>query len=507
MLKNLPLKVIEYLVDKIPPYSGLLMIKVDDKGTIINWKGEPADYLENKLTKGNNIEENIPALNGMIPCSSSVIKLSKIQLRNKYTDIHIIKENGNCWIILIDQTKEVENLRELLQHMNEHELNENRIESTDNSINPFLNFYKLNFATFRRNSDGSFSLLPVVPDWIKSHKLYNKETNTIDPVHSFPFLEVFTFEVANFWKEQQNNYIVSETWSETIGNKDHFLRAYAANFKNDNYLFIKSFIREGVEEQKLLQAFRDSTLAFDKLEKAEKKLKILLSYKNKFNSIISHDLRSPIAAVLGVINVLTSDKEELYKLNPDYQELILGIKDEMLRLLDYNDKLYHWANLELGNFKLEIEEVTLSEIIEIAANTAKTKCQEKNISLKINIKNGSKVKLDKTLFLQVLNNLLSNAVKFTPENREIIISEKQEKEKVIIAVKDTGLGMDEETAQNLFDETLHKTTLGTSGEKGTGLGLGIIKKILDAHNFNIRVESELGKGTEFFIEIPRSAIV
>ena len=301
--------------------------------------------------------------------------------------------------------------------------------------------------------------------------------------------------------------IISETWSETFGNKDHFLRAYAVNFNNDNYLFIKSFIREGVDEQNLLQAFRDSTLAFDKLEKTEKKLKKLLSYKNKFNSIISHDLRSPIAAILGVVNVLTSDEKELGKLNPDYQELIFGIKDEMLRLLDYNDKLYHWANLELGNFKLEIEEVTLSEVIKIAANTAKSKCQEKNISLKINIENGSKVKLDKTLFLQVLNNLLSNAIKFTPENNEITISEKQQNGNVIIAIKDTGIGMQDEVVQNLFEDSIRETTLGTSGEKGTGLGLGIIKKIIDAHNFSVRAQSKLGEGTTFYIEIPESAIV
>jgi len=507
MLKDLPLKVVEYLVDKIPPYSGLLMIKVDNNGSIINWKGEPNDYLENKLTKGDIIEERIPALNEMIPCSSSIIKLTKIQLRNKYTDIHIIKENRFCWIIIIDQTKEVESLRELLQHMNEQELNDNNLKPIDISFNPFLNIDKLNFATFRRKSEGNFDLLPVIPEWIKSHALYNKDINTIDPVHSFPFLEVFIYEVADFWKEKKKNYIVSETWSETFGYKNHFLRAYAVNFNNDNYLFIKSFIREGVEEQNLLQAFRDSTLAFDKLEKTEKKLKKLLSYKNKFNSIISHDLRSPIAAVLGVVNVLTADEEELGKLNPDYQELMFGIKDEMIRLLDYNDKLYHWANLELGNFNLEIEEVSLSEIFNIAARTAKISCNKKSINLIINIENDSIVKLDKTLFLQALNNLLSNAIKFTPENREIFLSEKQQNGEVIIAIKDTGIGMKDEVVKNLFEGSIRETTLGTSGEKGTGLGLGIIKKIIDAHNFNVRVESELGKGTEFFIEIPKSAIV
>ncbi len=507
MLKKLPLNVVEYLVDKIPPYTGLLMIKVDSRGVVQNWKGNPEEYLRDKLIKNESIEEIVPALNGVCPFEEGTVKLTKIQLKDKYCDIHVVKENGHYWIIFIDQTREVDSLKSLLQNMNEQQLKGKTGSALNQEDIPFLHLDKLNFATFLRNDDGSFSLQPNIPSWIVKHPLFDEEGDELDPVSAFPFLEIFILEVEEFWRENRESYVVSETWSETFAGKDHYLRAYARNFNHKNYLFLKSFIREGVEEQNLLQAFRDSTLAFDKLAKAEKKLKELLVYKNKFNSIISHDLRAPIAAVLGVVNVLTTDEEELGKLNEDYQELIYGIKDEMNRLLDYNNKLYHWANLELGNFKLEFEDIELSEVIKVAAVTAREKCNEKNIQLNVEVDDNLKVRIDKTLFLQALNNLLSNAIKFTPMGNSISMTAKKEGNIAIVSVADTGVGMNERMVENLFEESDSSTTLGTSGEKGTGLGLGIIKKIIDAHKFGIGVLSEPGNGTTFTIRIPESNLV
>ncbi len=502
MLDRLPLPITEYLLDKIHPFTGLLIIRLNKNHAIDGWKGNPKDYLCHEIKKGDHVDEIIPALTGLIPFESESLKLTRLQLKeDKYTDVHIVKHNQNYWIIFVDQTGEVDKLKDLIQNMNERELNDKTQD-----VNPFKNIDQLNFATFRKEED-QFTLLPNIPGWVIKHPLFDQKTNSIDPLRAFPFLEVFFVEVGDFWENNEESYIVSETWSETFGDKDHYLRAFALNFENSNYLFIKSFIREGIEEQNLLQAFRDSALAFDKLAKAEKKLKELLIYKNKFNSIISHDLRAPIAAVLGVIELISTDEEEINKLSEDYQILLLSIKDEMLRLLDYNDKLYHWANLELGNFKLDLQEVSSSEIFEIAANTAKGKCDEKNITLKTEIRDDKKIKVDKTLFLQVMNNLLTNAVKFTPEGNSITLSQTFKNGKLFISVHDTGIGMEQEVVDNLFEDSLRNTTAGTSGEKGTGLGLGIIKKVVDAHGFSIHASSQPGEGTTFTIEIPESSIV
>jgi len=225
-----------------------------------------------------------------------------------------------------------------------------------------------------------------------------------------------------------------------------------------------------------------------------------LEYKDKFVSIVSHDLRSPVAAVLGIAEMLVNDKEELSKLDDFYVEMIGSIKDEMVRLLDYNDKLYHWSNLELGNFEIVRKKESLKDIIKIAHRTANQKLASKNISFSTNLKNDINIDVDIALFLQVLNNLLSNAIKFTPENGNIAIDVVQNKG-LQIAIVDSGVGMPKKVCDNIFSGFARNSSMGTQGEKGTGLGLGIVKKIIDAHGFTIKVESELGKGSRFIIGI------
>jgi signal transduction histidine kinase len=109
---------------------------------------------------------------------------------------------------------------------------------------------------------------------------------------------------------------------------------------------------------------------------------------------------------------------------------------------------------------------------------------------------------DETLLGQALNNLVGNAVKFTPEGGVITLGSILNKDSYDIFVSDTGVGMPESVSRKLFEGFTRKSTMGTYGEKGTGLGLGIVKKILEAHNFSIRVESEEGKGTKFIISVP-----
>jgi len=102
--------------------------------------------------------------------------------------------------------------------------------------------------------------------------------------------------------------------------------------------------------------------------------------------------------------------------------------------------------------------------------------------------------------LQVLNNLLSNAIKFTPENGSIAIDITDSKG-LQLAIIDSGVGMPKKICDNIFSGFARNSSMGTHGEKGTGLGLGIVKKIVDAHGFTINVESELGSGSRFIIDI------
>jgi signal transduction histidine kinase len=127
--------------------------------------------------------------------------------------------------------------------------------------------------------------------------------------------------------------------------------------------------------------------------------------------------------------------------------------------------------------------------------------KEKNIHFISHIATGFAFDADETLLGQALNNLVGNSVKFTPEGGTIHLSFVMDSTSKCIVVSDSGQGMDQETCDRLFSGFTRKTTMGTYGEKGTGLGLGIVKKIIDAHGFTIHVESVPGTGTTFTIRL------
>jgi signal transduction histidine kinase len=501
MLRNLPHHTIKYLVDELPPFTGILLIKTNEQGNIIDFHGPHKKYLRSKPEIGKPIHEYVPALFSMIPPTISPMVLNRIQSNsNVYTDIHMVESTQNEFIVfIVDQTHEVDSIREIIQKINESNLNSDSNKSADknNDFNPFVVFDYLSLEI----TENEAIIKSEIPSWFGLLKPEYSKNDRIDISDVFPYFEVFNFEANNFWEKKKNGKIKSGIWTETISNsEDMYLTAYAIYYDNKRFILIKP--EENINKEQLdLQLAREQKLAYEKLKKAEKKLKTLLEYKDKFVSIVSHDLRSPVAAVLGIAEMLVNDEEELLKLNDFYVEMIHSIKDEMLRLLDYNDKLYHWSNLELGNFEVVKRKESLEKVIETARRTASQKLLSKNISFSTNIEDDVIIDIDITLFLQVLNNLLSNAIKFTPENGSIAIDVINTKG-LQIAIIDSGVGMPKKICDNIFLGFARNSSMGTHGEKGTGLGLGIVKKIVDAHGFTINVESELGKGSRFIIDIP-----
>lgn len=505
MLNILPEPILKYLIDKLPPFTGILMIKTSDEGIISGWYGNPTDYLDELPVEGADISDLIPALFGMIPPLVVPTVLTRIQTREEcIADIHIAQDEvtGEFWIFFVDQTREVENIRQLLQRLNESHLNSGKVYTG----NPFGALHLLDYITFEKHREGNFSLVGDVPQWfIELTSLALRAGEKIDLADIFPFIDVFVIEADDFWNENHQGNLKSGIWTENSPNgKAYYLNAYAINQNNDNYLIIRPLYQEFDDEQDLIQRAREQSLAFEKLAKAERKLKELLDYKDKFVSIVSHDLRSPVASVLSIAQVLNSDESFLSHLSDFNREMINNIQEEMVRLLDYNDKLYHWSNLELGNFEVIKSKVSLLELVAGAERTATPKLIDKGLKFITNVPAKLMVEVDKTLFSQVLNNLIGNAVKFTPEGGHIEVSAKDNGKTIRLVVKDSGVGMPEEVAQNLFEGFVRNSTQGTHGEKGTGLGMGIVKKIIDSHHIPIVVKSVMGEGTSFVMEIPKN---
>ncbi len=504
MLNDLPKDIIEYLITELPPFTGVLIIRTDSEGNIIDHHGPHKEYLRLVPKVGKLIHEHVPALFSMVPPLVSPMVLHNIQSNTDvYADIHIVEANEDeYWIFFVDQSNQVAGIRDIIQKMNEEKFREETKVSLPESSEPYEVFEDL---ILNIENEYTATIHSKIPSWFSSLAPKYYLNSEIKFTEIFPYLEVFMFEANDFWSNKKDGKIESGIWSETIKKgKDIALTAFAIYNKGKKFMLIRPMDDDIDKEQMALQMAREQKLAYEKLEKTESKLKTLLDYKDKFVSIVSHDLRSPVAAVLGIAELLVNDKNELTKLDDFYQEMIFNIREEMIRLLDYNDKLYHWSNLELGNFKVVKEKASLLKIIEITHRTASNKLEEKGIKFSTNLKTDITIEVDLSLFQQVLNNLVSNAIKFTPKNGNIFVRVKEDDD-IRICVVDSGIGIPKDISKSIFSGFSRKSTMGTGGEKGTGLGLGIVKKIIDAHGFTINVESEIGAGSKFIITIPEKA--
>ena len=241
--------------------------------------------------------------------------------------------------------------------------------------------------------------------------------------------------------------------------------------------------------------------AEDELNKSTQNLVKLNETKDRFISIISHDLRTPFSSILGFTDLLLSDSDLSENEKRQYVEYIQESSKSMLSLVN---SLLDWTRLQTGRIRFEPERIDVSNIIENSLNTVSGVAFQKGIQLNSNVSNDTNIFVDKDLISQVFNNLLSNAIKFTKEGGNISIEVKKSEHIRFLefSIKDTGIGIKPENIEKLFRVDTKFSSKGTSGEKGTGLGLSLVKEIIDKHGGNIWVESEYGKGSDFKFTLP-----
>lgn len=241
--------------------------------------------------------------------------------------------------------------------------------------------------------------------------------------------------------------------------------------------------------------------AEEELKQSAANLKKLNDAKDRFLSIISHDLRAPFSSILGFTDLLLEDDTLTEE---EKQQYISYIQDSSKSMLSLVNSMLDWTRLQTGRIKFEPEKLNAREIVESSINTVSGIALKKGVEIENLVEPGLHIFADKNLILQVFNNLLSNAVKFTKLGDRIIISvdASQTSRFIRFSVKDTGVGIKEGNLDKLFSIETKFTSEGTAGEKGSGLGLSLVKEIIEKHGGSIDVKSEFGRGTEFIFTIP-----
>lgn len=244
----------------------------------------------------------------------------------------------------------------------------------------------------------------------------------------------------------------------------------------------------------------EQKLASEALLKSETLLKEMNAQKDKFFSIIAHDLRSPFNTIIGFSELLSDQvAEKDYTGIDEYARLI---QKSSLRAVDLLDNLLQWARSQTGRMEFNPDYHALDSLVEDTISLLSDTAQQKNIEIRHEIPESLTVFADKSMVSTVLRNLVSNALKFTNPGGTITLTSKQNQQHTTILVSDTGVGITPERKAGLFRLDQCESTLGTNHEKGTGLGLMLCKEFVNKHGGMIWVESEPGRGSTFLFTLP-----
>ena len=238
------------------------------------------------------------------------------------------------------------------------------------------------------------------------------------------------------------------------------------------------------------------------LDKSNYELHELNKAKDKLISIVSHDLRAPFTSLLGFTEILLNESNLSEKDRTEYLKYIYEASQSQLQLVNY---LLDWSRLKLGTMTVNPVRLNLKMLISNCVSSLTGAAIRKNIDIKTDISSDINVNCDERLTTQAISNLISNAIKFTPESKRVYVSAEKFKEGMIeIIIKDEGVGIAEKNQEKLFRIDQKFSLSGTSGEKGSGLGLTLVKEIVENQNGDIWFYSKENEGSEFHITLPES---
>jgi signal transduction histidine kinase len=281
--------------------------------------------------------------------------------------------------------------------------------------------------------------------------------------------------------------LISDFTSETARWIDNLITAIYSSF----FLFlIIKFLHKNYTDEK------------HRAEENEKKLLKLNADKNRFISILSHDLISPFNNLLGLSQALT---EDIRKLNIDEIKIYANnINNTARNTFNLLESILIWGRSEQGKLPFKPQLLSFRNICLNILENLNPVADGKGIKIIYSAPSGTDVFADADMLKTVLRNLVSNAIKFTNRNGTVNINAEENSECVTISVSDNGIGITPDNLSKLFDISQVLTTKGTAEETGTGLGLFICKEFVEKHGGKIWVKSEVGKGSDFRFTLPAS---
>ena len=299
---------------------------------------------------------------------------------------------------------------------------------------------------------------------------------------------IFSHENVNMIADLQTAFITEQKDREN----ERLKREIDFEKKTNSYLLIITFlVIAGI-------------LMLIAMYRAERKARVLYaelnSSKDKFFSIIAHDLKNPFGALSNIAGYLKTDYDSLTE--DERRILIESISSSANQIQNLLIDLLTWARAQTGEIKINKHKLNLKELLQSTYAPFDLLAKNNNVAIKIECNDTLHIDADKFIMETVIGNLINNAIKFSEWKSEVIVAAKKNKDTCEISVTDFGKGMDEETLSNLFKLDVQQSTDTGIQKRGTGLGLNICKEFLEIHDGTIEVESEPMKGSKFTVKIP-----
>lgn len=357
---------------------------------------------------------------------------------------------------------------------------DNKTEATYTNLNPG----NYEFIVAGANSDGVWNedgvklTITILPPWWKTIWF-----RSISAISLLGIILGFYFWRINELNKQKM-YL-----AEQVNNKTGELRKYAYDLNRAN-----------IKLQEQAEELRAQT---NELSEKNEDLKILNSTKDKFFSIIAHDLKNPFSSMLGLGELLKTryDKYDEEK----RKKMINAIHENSTRSYKLLENLLEWARSQTGGIQFNPEKINLHALVRDSKLFVSESIESKSITFENKVPEDAEIFADKNMMNTILRNLVTNAVKFCEHGSvRVLFMDYADFQKII--VQDEGIGMNQDILDGLFKIENSTHSDGTQGEKGTGLGLLICKEFVNYHNGTIKVESKVGEGATFTIEIPKKSL-
>ncbi len=330
----------------------------------------------------------------------------------------------------------------------------------------------------------------------------NKNVQSISGYHPNELIGFKSSELHIWEQDEDRNKFITDLNSKGVVFENEYVYR-----KKSGELFPGLMTAEIItinNEKCIISVIQDITIrkqADLKLINSEATLRELNATKDKFFSIIAHDLKSPFNGIIGFSEILKEQvKENDYEGIYQYAEIINTSSHHAMDLLS---NLMEWSQSQTGRMKYNPEYVDIVLLIKSTLELLNTSSEQKLININKNTPLGLVIHADKAMIEAVLRNLISNAIKFTPQEGTIIITAEEKENTYLISVADRGVGIENRNVEKLFKIDSSYSTLGTNNEVGTGLGLILCKDFIEYHKGKIWVESELGVGSTFYFSIPK----